>query len=151
VLGDVPLPVRGGGGLILLGTGAASGIRTLGKVDYSDNMNLIIVAASVSFGVLPIAMPGIYDKFPDWFATIFDSGISSTALMAVVLNLLFNHLKAGNSEQQSVFVAGTGRSIGTTEIQMLAEGDHIENGKLIDANGEEVPIVDEAPTGHTEE
>ena len=30
--------------------------------------------------------------------------------MAILLNLAFNHFTAGNSDQQSVFVAGTERS-----------------------------------------
>jgi xanthine/uracil permease len=40
----VPLPVLGGAGLALCGTVAASGIRTLAKVDYDGNANLVIVA-----------------------------------------------------------------------------------------------------------
>jgi NCS2 family nucleobase:cation symporter-2 len=98
----------GGAGVVLFGTVAASGIRTLAKVEYRNNMNLIIVAASIGFGMIPIAAPKFYDQFPSWFSTIFHSGISSAAVMAILLNLLFNHLKAGNSDKQSVFVAGTG-------------------------------------------
>lgn len=146
IIADIPMPVLGGAGIVLFGTVAASGIRTLGKVCYENNMNLIIVAASIGFGMIPIASPHFYDKFPDWFATIFDSGISSTALMAIVLNLLFNHLKAGNTKDQSVFVAGTGRVVTPAQLSGLAEGDKVENGKLIDASGCEVPVSDEADT-----
>ena len=103
----VPTAVLGGAGLVLFGTVAASGIRTLARVDYENNMNLIIVATSVGFGMIPIAAPDFYARFPAWVATIFHSGISSAALMAVTLNLLFNHLSLGNSDRQSVFVAGT--------------------------------------------
>ena len=42
----VPLPVLGGAGVALFGTVAASGIRTLSKVDFSGNANLVIVAFS---------------------------------------------------------------------------------------------------------
>ena len=38
------------------------------------------------------------------------------AIMAITLNLLFNHLKVGNSDQQSVFVAGTNRTSEPGEI-----------------------------------
>ncbi|PWF33740.1 uracil permease, partial [Yersinia pestis] len=31
-------------------------------------------------------------NFPKWVQTLFHSGISSTCLMAILLNLLFNHL-----------------------------------------------------------
>ncbi|MFD0047624.1 nucleobase:cation symporter-2 family protein [Pseudarthrobacter scleromae] len=140
VVAAVPTAVLGGAGIVLFGTVAASGIRTLAKVEYKNNMNLIIVAASIGFGMIPIAAPSFYDKFPDWFATIFHSGISSAAVMAILLNLLFNHLKAGNSENQSVFVAGTGRVVREEDLKCLADGDRFEGGKLIDCDGKEVPV-----------
>jgi hypothetical protein len=111
---------------VLFGTVAASGIRTLAKVEYKNNMNLIIVAASIGFGMIPIAAPKFYDQFPSWFATIFHSGISSAAVMAILLNILFNHFKAGNSDNQSVFVAGTDRIVSEEDIKCLSEGDRFE-------------------------
>ncbi|MDI3195966.1 nucleobase:cation symporter-2 family protein [Pseudarthrobacter sp. AL07] len=140
VVAAVPTAVLGGAGIVLFGTVAASGIRTLAKVEYRNNMNLIIVATSIGFGMIPIAAPAFYDKFPNWFATIFHSGISSAAVMAILLNLLFNHLKAGNSENQSVFVAGTGRVVREEDLKCLTDGDRYEGGKLIDAEGKEVPV-----------
>ena len=62
----------------------------LSRVDYEGNANLVIVAVALGMGVLPIAVPEFYEEFPDWFATIFDSGISAAAVTAVLLNLLFN-------------------------------------------------------------
>jgi xanthine permease len=148
VVAAVPTPVLGGAGVVLFGTVAASGIRTLSKVEYRNNMNLIIVAASIGFGMIPIAAPAFYDQFPSWFSTIFHSGISSAAIMAILLNLLFNHLKAGNSENQSVFVAGTGRVVKEEELQCLADGDRFEGGKLIDCDGKEVPIQAASSSEH---
>jgi NCS2 family nucleobase:cation symporter-2 len=148
VVAAVPTPVLGGAGVVLFGTVAASGIRTLAKVEYKNNMNLIIVAASIGFGMIPIAAPAFYDQFPSWFGTIFHSGISSAAVMAILLNLLFNHLKAGNSENQSVFVAGTGRVVREEDLQCLADGDRFEGGKLIDCNGKEVPIQASSASEH---
>jgi xanthine permease len=86
----VPLPVLGGAGLALFGTVAASGIRTLGKVDYDGNANLVIVAVALALGVTPIAVPEFYEQFPTWFQVIFESGISAAAIAAVLLNALFN-------------------------------------------------------------
>ncbi len=148
VVAAVPTAVLGGAGIVLFGTVAASGIRTLAKVEYRNNMNLIIVAASIGFGMIPIAAPTFYDKFPDWFATIFHSGISSAAVMAIALNLLFNHLKAGNSENQSVFVAGTGRVVREEDLKCLADGDRYEGGKLIDCEGKEVPVESTTKSEH---
>lgn len=142
VIAAVPTSVLGGAGIVLFGTVAASGIRTLAKVDYRNNMNLIIVATSIGFGMIPIAMPSFYQHFPSWFETIFHSGISSAAIMAILLNLLFNHLTVGNSDQQSVFVAGTERSLRYRDIAALHEGDHFVDGKLYDAQGNEVPLID---------
>lgn len=141
VVAAVPSSVLGGAGIVLFGTVAASGIRILSKVDYSNNMNLVIVATSIGFGMIPIAAPNFYEHFPTWVATILHSGISSAALMAVGLNLLFNHMRAGNSDQQSVFVAGTERVIRYQDIARLHDGDYFLNGKLYDAKGSEVPLV----------
>ncbi|WP_434120233.1 nucleobase:cation symporter-2 family protein [Pseudomonas fortuita] len=143
----VPTAVLGGAGLVLFGTVAASGIRTLAQVDYRNNMNLIIVATSIGFGMIPIAAPGFYHHFPTWFETIFHSGISSAAIMAILLNVLFNHLRAGNSDQQSVFVAASERTLRYRDIAGLNEGDVFRDGKLYDRHGNEVPIM-EPDEGH---
>lgn len=146
VVAAVPTAVLGGAGIVLFGTVAASGIRTLAKVEYHNNMNLVIVATSIGFGMIPIAAPSFYAHFPHWFATIFHSGISSAAVMAVLLNLLFNHMKLGNTEQSSVFVAGSERILCSRDVSVLNHGDHFLDGKLFDAEGEEVLIVpDDSP------
>jgi xanthine permease len=139
----VPTAVLGGAGLVLFGTVAASGIRTLSKVDYRNNMNLIIVATSIGFGMIPISAPTFYHQFPAWFQTIFHSGISSAAIMAILLNLAFNHFRLGNSDQQSVFVAGHERTLRYQDVAALMDGDRFVDGRLIDADGNEVTILDE--------
>ncbi len=141
VIACVPPAVLGGAGIVLFGTVAASGIRTLSKVNYQNNINLIIVATSIGFGMIPIAAPQFYHQFPAWFETILHSGISSAALMAIVLNLVFNEFKTGNTDQMSVFSEGTERIIRHHQIAELHEGDYIQNGKLYDANGHEVKII----------
>ncbi|MDT4803083.1 Uric acid transporter UacT [compost metagenome] len=141
LIAAVPTSVLGGAGVVLFGTVAASGIRTLAQVDYRNNMNLIIVATSIGFGMIPIAAPSFYHHFPAWFETIFHSGISSAAIMAIALNLIFNHLKAGNSDQQSVFVAASERTLRYHDIAALHDGDYFRDGKLYDADGNEVPVL----------
>ena len=142
VIAAVPTPVLGGAGIVLFGTVAASGIRTLSKVSYKNNVNLIIVAASLGFGMIPIAAPTFYHHFPNWFETIFHSGISSAAIMAILLNLIFNHFTAGNSDQQSVFAAAYERTIQYSDISALRDGDYFKEGKLFDAEGNEVPMME---------
>ena len=96
IVAAIPMPVLGGAGLALFATVAASGIRGLGRVNYEGNNNLIIVALSIGMGVIPIAVPTFYEHFPSWFQTVFDSGISSAAVTAVLLNLLFNVGRSGH-------------------------------------------------------
>lgn len=101
VVAALPTAVLGGAGIVLFGTIAASGIRTLSKVMHEGNFNLIIVSTSIAVGCLPVVKPNFYDAFPSWFATIFDSGISSAAVTAVVLNLFFNELRFTRTKRES--------------------------------------------------
>lgn len=50
-----------------------------------------------------MGVPAVYEKFPDWFQTVMNSGISAGCLSAIVLNLLFNHLpvKAGSGAAEA--------------------------------------------------
>lgn len=148
VIAAVPPSVLGGAGIVLFGTVAASGIRTLSKVDYDGNMNLIIVATSLGFGMIPIAAPQFYHNFPAWFETIFHSGISSAALMAICLNLLFNHVRAGNSERPSVLAEGAERSLRYQSITDLRDGDYFRDGKLFNADGKEIAYGPSPAHGH---
>lgn len=92
VVAMIPMPVLGGAGLVLFGTVSAAGIRTLAKVDYSRSLNLIIIAVAIGFSVIPIAAPDFFSGFPNWLATVMHSGIVGAAIMALVLNYLFNML-----------------------------------------------------------
>lgn len=92
VVATLPTAVLGGAGILLFGTVAASGIRTLSKVQYDGTYNMLIVAASLAIGCLPVVQPDFFDQFPTWFRTIFHSGISAAAITAVILNLLFTEL-----------------------------------------------------------
>lgn len=105
VVAAIPYPVLGGAGIVLFGSVAASGIRTLSRVDYQDNLNMVIVSVAVAVGIIPIAAPTFWDEFPEWFGTIMHSGISATALVAVVLNYLFNEVTVGNRPGASVLAA----------------------------------------------
>src|SRR4051812_37111733 len=105
VVAAIPYPVLGGAGIVLFGSVAASGIRTLSRVDYQDNLNMVIVSVAVAVGIIPIAAPDFWEAFPDWFGVIMHSGISATALVAVVLNVLFNEIRSGRKPGASVIAA----------------------------------------------
>jgi NCS2 family nucleobase:cation symporter-2 len=140
VVAAVPAPVLGGAGIVLFGSVAASGIRTLAKVDYRGNMNLVIVASSIGIGMLPIAAPTIYDQMPTWFITIFHSGISSAAVAAILLNLLFNHLGKPSGKDSSVLAAAPTRSIPIAYLDAFEDGDSIVDGRIVDREGKEVEV-----------
>ena len=141
LIAAVPMPVLGGAGLMLFGTVAGSGIRYLKSVTYDGNMNLVIVSASLGFSMIPVVEASFYDAFPSWFQTIFHSGISSAAIMAVLLNILFNELRFGNSENPSVFAAKPVRFLSPTDLRDLQKGDVFIDGRFVDCDGEEIPVV----------
>ncbi|MCK0515659.1 nucleobase:cation symporter-2 family protein [Williamsia sp. DF01-3] len=106
IIEGIPMAVLGGAGVALFGMVAASGVRTLSKVSF-NNRNILVVAISVGVAMLtesklyytdrnlggtqPVDVAlDLYDQFPDWFQTIFHSGISAGALTAIILNLMFN-------------------------------------------------------------
>ena len=73
---------------------------TLKKVRFDGKHahNLLIVAVSLSVGLLPAFQPTIYDKFPDFFKIIFGSSITSAVIIVFVLNLVFNHFMSVSDE-----------------------------------------------------
>ena len=88
----MPLPVLGGAGIVLFGSVAASGIQTLAGAALEKGENALIVAAAVGIGLIPIAAPEFYHAFPKDLLVVLDSGISTGCVVAIVLNLAFNHL-----------------------------------------------------------
>ncbi|MBR8742454.1 nucleobase:cation symporter-2 family protein [Nocardiopsis sp. MG754419] len=90
VMAAIPTPVLGGAGLVLFGSVAASGIKTLTKVDFTDNLNLILVAASIGVAIIPLAYPTFYMFLPESVELVAHSGIIGAALVSILLNLCFN-------------------------------------------------------------
>lgn len=100
VIALVPQPVLGGAGLVLFGSVAVAGVRTLAKASFERPANITIVAAALGIGLIPIAAPEFYAGFPSAVRTILDSGISAGCLAAVVLNLLFGERRAKTTPAQ---------------------------------------------------
>jgi xanthine permease len=141
VVGVIPLPVLGGAGIVLFGTVAASGIRTLSKVDYAGNNNLVVVAVAVAFGLIPVVAGSFWDRFPDWFVTIFHSGISAASIVAVLLNLFFNVLRSSETpESRSGLAAAPPRLVSEDEAAVLSGGGAYRSGSPDTAG---VDILDE--------
>lgn len=122
VVNMIPQPVLGGAGIVLFGTVAASGIRSLSKVDYQGNNNLVIVATALGFGLIPVVSSSFYENFPAWVDTIFGSGISACAIMAVLLNLFFNWFQPDEPENPSDLAAAPALQVTDEELETLDKG-----------------------------
>ena len=121
VVNVIPLPVLGGAGIALFGSVAASGIRTLSKVSYDANNNLIIVAVSLGMGLLPSVVTNFWHQFPSWFSVVADSGISACAVMAVILNIWFNMFGSGKHEGSALTSHGPARAVDEEQLAALPE------------------------------
>lgn len=95
IVAAIPLPVLGGAGVAIFGLVAVNGVQVLAQVDFQSergSVNGLIVASTLTMGILPTAAPSFYSHFPQSVQTIFSSGIAAGAITAVVLNLLVNEL-----------------------------------------------------------
>ena len=88
----VPPFVLGGAGLVMFGMVAATGVRILSKVDFAERGNLLVVAISVSVGLIPLVSPKFFQQMPHALGPLLNSGILLSAVAAVLLNLYFNGL-----------------------------------------------------------
>ncbi len=95
----VPQFVLGGAGLCMFGMVAATGIRILAQVDFKTRKNdLMIVALSIGFGMIPLVAPKFFEHMPKALAPLLESGILLASIAAVLLNLWFNGLRGGGLE-----------------------------------------------------
>ena len=114
VVAAIPLPVLGGAGFALFGTVAATGIRTLSRVDFDRNPNLVIVAVSLAVGLIPVASPTFYSAFPSGMQLVLNSGIiTAGSLAAIILNVGFN-VMGGREERPDPISVATARTSGET-------------------------------------
>ncbi|WP_206812388.1 nucleobase:cation symporter-2 family protein [Paradesulfitobacterium ferrireducens] len=91
IIASLPNAVLGGAGIAMFGIVAASGIKTLSKVDFqTNNHNIFIVAISVGIGLIPLVAPNFFSNFPGWSQTFLHSGITLGSLTAIILNAFFN-------------------------------------------------------------
>jgi NCS2 family nucleobase:cation symporter-2 len=96
VIAAIPPSVLGGSAIIMFGMTTAAGIQELAQVKYEGTNNALIVAVSLSVGVLPMASPELFGHFSGTARLVLDSGIFLCAICAVVLNLILNRKNADN-------------------------------------------------------
>ncbi|WP_321384278.1 nucleobase:cation symporter-2 family protein [uncultured Enterococcus sp.] len=95
----IPEPVLGGGMLVMFGMVAVQGMKMLSKVNFDNDKNLLIIAISIGFGLGFNMMPELFAKMPETITMFTGNGIVMSSITAIVLNFLFNGVKA---EEQSV-------------------------------------------------
>jgi xanthine permease len=111
VVASIPQAVLGGAGLCMFGMVAATGIRILARVNYELRHNLLIIAVSIAVGMIPLVAPTFFAlllKEVPWLGPLVHSGITLTAIAAVLLNALFNGGGAGDEAQNALATAAGG-------------------------------------------
>ncbi|WP_176058355.1 nucleobase:cation symporter-2 family protein [Paraburkholderia sp. BCC1876] len=90
IIASVPRPVLGGCAIVMFGMTTVAGIQELSRVKFDGTRNAIIVAVSVSVGVLPMSFPALFGHVTGPLKLVLDSGIFLGAISAIVLNVLLN-------------------------------------------------------------
>lgn len=92
IVNVIPQPVLGGVGIVMFGTVAAAGIKTLSKVKINER-NLLIIATAIGLGLGVTFRPEFISQLPEGLKMIFTSGISTGTITALVLNLVLKEEK----------------------------------------------------------
>lgn len=133
IVAAVPHSVLGGAAIVLFATVGVIGIQTLGKVDFSDERNVIIVAVSIGLALVPVAFPNFFQNVPSELQTIVGSGITMGSLSAIILNLVFNVLtRKGPADQRAESIsAEMPEKLSLEQVNELDKEEFVERfGKL---------------------
>jgi len=87
VIASMPLPVLGGGVIVMFGMVAAAGLNVLSEVNL-NRRNMVIIAISLAAGLGLNLVPSAVQYLPGVVKTLMTSAVAPTALIAIVLNLV---------------------------------------------------------------
>ena len=87
VIASMPLPVLGGGVIVMFGMVAAAGLNVLTEVEM-NRRNMVIIAVSLAAGLGLNLVPSAVQYLPGVVKTLATSAVAPTALVAITLNLL---------------------------------------------------------------
>ncbi|GAA6164902.1 nucleobase:cation symporter-2 family protein [Pelagimonas sp. KU-00592-HH] len=90
IIASMPLPVLGGGVIVMFGMVAAAGMNVLSEVQM-NRRNMVIIAVSLAAGLGLNLVPTAVQYLPGVVKTLMTSAVAPTALCAVVLNLVLPH------------------------------------------------------------
>ncbi|WP_370513511.1 MULTISPECIES: solute carrier family 23 protein [unclassified Corynebacterium] len=92
IVASIPAPVLGGASLALFANVAWVGMQTIGKADWKDDRNAVIVTTALGLAMLVTFKPDIAEALPEWARIFVSSGMTIGAITAIVLNIVFFHL-----------------------------------------------------------
>lgn len=87
VIASMPLPVLGGGVIVMFGMVASAGLNVLSEVNM-NRRNMVIIAISLAVGLGLNLVPTAVQYLPGVVKTLMTSAVAPTALCAIVLNLV---------------------------------------------------------------
>lgn len=86
VIASMPLPVLGGGVIVMFGMVAAAGLNMLAEINM-NRRNMVIIAVSLAAGLGLNLVPSAVQYLPGIAKTMMTSAVAPTAIIAIVLNL----------------------------------------------------------------
>ena len=87
IVASMPLPVLGGGVIVMFGMVASAGMNVLGEIKMTRR-NMVIIALSLSVGLGLNLVPSAVQYLPGIVKVLATSAVAPPALVAVVLNLI---------------------------------------------------------------
>ncbi|MEH6832366.1 uracil-xanthine permease family protein [Sulfitobacter sp.] len=87
VIASMPLPVLGGGVIVMFGMVAAAGLNMLSEIDM-NRRNMVIIAVSLAAGLGLNLVPEAVQYLPGVVKTLATSAVAPTAFVAIFLNLV---------------------------------------------------------------
>ncbi len=87
IIASMPLPVLGGGVIVMFGMVAAAGLNVLSDVKL-NRRNMAIIAVSLAIGLGLNLVPTAVQYLPGVVKVLATSAVAPTALVAVILNLV---------------------------------------------------------------
>ncbi len=87
IVSSMPLPVLGGGVIVMFGMIISAGLNMLAEVNM-NRRNMIIMAVSLSVGLGLAQVPTAVQHVTGTLNTLLISGLLPTAVIAIVLNLI---------------------------------------------------------------
>ena len=85
VIASMPLPVLGGGVIVMFGMVAAAGLNVLSEINM-NRRNMVIIAVSLAAGLGLNLVPTAVQYLPGVVKILATSAVAPTALVAIILN-----------------------------------------------------------------